>query len=287
MSRLQTHTFVQAVRPALLATLLACFGSGDLRLGGQETVPPDPPVRLPMEPDVVVLQLEHLGGLRPSLPEGFEPTPRLRVYADGRILTGQDRPGRPVFEWRLDEEQLHRLMAEIVGPRKFLDIDARGIEEAIERSTRPVQTADGTTSRITVRLASDRHEVALYALRQQAADHPEIGTLQNLLAVERLCEQLCGLAQLGGPERLEPFLRLAQSELDARFAGQRVRGADLESVSAMPDGGTLVRFLVRPEIPAGGEQAAQESSKPGPAIAVEVHLDATGNPVSTWSVAVD
>ncbi len=255
---------------SLLFGLLASDGTVDAQ---PPVVPAETrPLKLPMDPEQIVLQLGYSGGFRATLPEGFEPTPRLRVFADGRVVTGQNHPDLPVHEIRLHEEQLLDEMRKIVEGEKFLELDQAVIAEAIADTGRPIALADGPTTRIEVRLDDREHAVELYAVGFCASAYPEVAGLQELRRIELICQRLCALARVGGPERLKACLGPAQESLDSQGAGLKVSPEHLSSATGLPNGGMQVRFSI-PTMISGDTVVV--------GCVVEVELDAEGNQRST------
>lgn len=267
-------TLVPRAMVPLAISLIGCaLMAMGLTVEGQ---PPDRPaanrpLKLSMDPEQIVLQLSYSGGFRADLPDGFVPTPRLRVYADGRVVTGQNRPEQPVYEIRLDEDQLLDEMARIVNDGKFMELDQVVIAEAIAHTGRPITLVDGSSTRIEVRLDDREHAVELYAPGFCAAAFPEVAGLPEFRHSELVCQRLAALARLGGPERLRACLAPAQESLDAQGAGLRVAAEHLTSATGLPDGGIQVRFSIPSSM---GEQGVVVGC------VVEVELDAEGAPRS-------
>jgi hypothetical protein len=261
---------MKAIITSLLFGLLALHGTVDGQLPA--LTGNIRPLKLPMDPDQIVLQLDYSGGFQTTLPDGFEPTPRLRVFADGRVITGQNRPDQAVFEIRLEEDQLLEEMRKIVEVEKFLELDQAVIAEAIADTGRPITLVDGTVTRIEVRLDDREHAIELYALGFCASAYPEVAGLPELRRIELIGQRLCALARLGGPERLEACLVHAQEVLDSQGRGVRVAADHLSSAVVLPDGGTQVRLVV-PGIYSEAEVVL--------GCVVEVELDAAGQHRST------
>jgi hypothetical protein len=225
-----------------------------------------------MDPDVVVLQLAYSGGLRAEPPEGFEPSPRLRVFADGRVITGQNRPDQVVHEIRLGEEQLLAELAKVVERERFFELDQAALSTAIAETGRRIMLADGVRSRIAVRLDDRAHEVEMYAVRFCADEYPEVAGLQQLCRIELACLRLAALAAVGGPERLQFCLTHVQENIDAAGGQWRITADHLSGATDLPDGGMQVRFA----IPANSGESGVIAG-----CSVEVELDAEGQPRST------
>ncbi len=205
----------------------------------------EPAVKLPMEPEVVVFQLEYSGGFRAPLPKDFEPTPRLRIFADGRVVTGQNRPDLPVYEIRLNDRQLNELVSEIVNRYDFFSLDASEIKRQIAETGRRILIADVATSTLTVHLADREHSVALYAVQYCADAFPEIESVQRMADIELLAIRWCSIAEIGGPEILEELVQETNLELQKITDEFSVAQSDLTRARRQPDGSIEARFTVR------------------------------------------
>ncbi len=203
-------------------------------------------VKLPMDPETVVFQLSYTGGYRMAPPKGFERTPRIRVFADGRVVTGRNTPDQEVFEMRLDDRRLHELMEEVVNIHEAFSIDSGAIRNAIEATGRRIMIADAPNTEITIELADRKHTVSAYAVTYCAGSFPEVEELQRLLKIEKISHRLFAMAQLGGQKVLDAIVEFGNAELaKGEFSGLKLTNESMESSRKIDGEKSETRFVVR------------------------------------------
>lgn len=232
-----------------------------------------------MDSGAVVFEMAYTGGFRAPNPPGFQPTPRLRVFADGRVVTGQNRPDQPVHEFRLTDRELHDWMNRIVNDFGFTGIVESDLRKAMEADPDRMLLMDAPTCEIRVQLAESRHEVRIYAVGYSASVWPEIEPLQRLAKIEKLGQKLVSVAELGGTQVLHQHLEFANQELEKRQLPFRLSPGTFHTAEAQPNGRTGSSFRFR--LPGANEESETDDSfgtGEVPAWTVVVTVDDAGKP---------
>ena len=171
-----------------------------------EQDPDSKQIALPKNADQPVLILSYTGGFRAPPKPGFTETPLLRVFNDGRVITGGASEQARVVNAKLTPLQLQNLIGSIVREDKFLDIEAAAISKAIEATGDTIMIADAPDTEITLTLADRQHHVKQYGTQFIGKQFPQIDSLTNLVNVERRLRRVYGWAQVGGDAEIEKML---------------------------------------------------------------------------------
>ena len=153
-------------------------------------------VNLPDDPNAVVLMMDIVGGFRMKLPDGFEETPMLQVYADGRVLTGRKSPLVKEVEGKLDLVELQSLMAFVADDCRFFDITSELLKSEIEAS-RSGRIMDAGTTQFSVDLKDHSNEVEVYALPNAAEELADAPAVASVVAMASRCRRLISMTRLG------------------------------------------------------------------------------------------
>ena len=154
-------------------------------------------IKFPTGKDEPVIVLKFSGGFRAPDPIGFTPSPYLRVYADGRVVTGQNEPKQPIFEVKLDPAEVEKFAAFIVNEQKFLELDSKQIAARIAAMPDRLQIADAPTTEITLTTEKGSHTCAVYALGLAAREMKSIAEVSRLAKIEGRLKAWHCLATLG------------------------------------------------------------------------------------------
>ncbi len=163
-------------------------------------------IQLPMDTDHLVFEFDTLGGFRVATPPSFEPTPALRVYADGRVVTGSSSPTIVGGEGTITDTELKRFLNLVVNKERFYEMSSAGIKEKMTSAVVPMMM-DGATSKFTIDLPKGTHSVEIYALNLAAKHFAHVSEIQQLVAIEKQCRQLIARINLGDPELTKQLLR--------------------------------------------------------------------------------
>jgi hypothetical protein len=159
-----------------------------------------------------ILTLDVVGGFRAKLPEGFEPTPMLQVFADGRVVTGRKSDLVKEVEGKLDLVELKSLLVFIADDCKFFELDSESLKTDIE-SKRAIQLMDAGTTKIEVNLQDNSNAVEVYAMPQAANQFSELPSVASMIAISSRCRQLIAKTRLGSDEEAEAALNAANKSL--------------------------------------------------------------------------
>ena len=202
-----------------------------------------PPIELPMDPTTVVFEYELVGGFGIRPPPGFVPTPRIRIFADGRVLCGTSNPVVANVEYQLGEEELMKFLRFVVNENAFYDITTEGTKRQMEQSDVVLRLADAPTSRIAVELVRGKHEVSCYALHDNRKPISRNRDLQRLDAIHQRSEKLRDRAYLGDDRQAARLLAQLNKQFkrDHPGVGQFELG-DLVNADAYADGKLTASF---------------------------------------------
>jgi RNA polymerase sigma factor (sigma-70 family) len=240
-----------------------------------------PAVRLPADPDAVVLHMDRTIGSEPR------PCANLTIYADGRVVAevpdgllslsptaltrhaqaagiarargSATRPRKTaVLRGRLSARELDELLRFAVHDQEFFDFDSAQVQDAIRqayhRDDDPPDAGDATTTRFHVHTAGRVHEVEWLRLARGAWTFPEVRRLLQLYALDRRLQQVFYVLVAGGPEQVEAVVtmmnRLAQPYYRRYPNAPRLTAADLFCVTRSEDG-TWTRYAFSRNHPDG------------------------------------
>ena len=89
-----------------------------------------------------ILVFNRSGGMQMRVPATFKPTPEVRIYADGTIKTGANRPQLKTAEGKLERAELLELLDFVVNQNGLSQADSEAIKKAIAATGRPFAIAD-------------------------------------------------------------------------------------------------------------------------------------------------
>jgi hypothetical protein len=134
------------------------------------------------DPAAIILSFDVSGGQRPRSAEG----PLLEIAASGAASARAQQPGQPRVTVQLSAKALAALLDTIVTELGALEIDTDAIHAAIAAADKPpLRIADASTTSLTLTLGNKRHSISVYALPQQASQHPGIAALQRFHEIAR------------------------------------------------------------------------------------------------------
>lgn len=177
----------------VFALMLSAFCLAAIRAAQAQ----DRAIEAPVDSQDPVIVLDYTGGFRRPDPPGFSRTPFLRIYGDGRLITGQNAPEHPVHELQLSNEELQELLTFVIKDQSFLELDSQTLKMLIEKVPNRIQIMDAGTTEITVRTAEETHTVGVYALALIVKQMDFIRGVVQLHAIERRLKSLHTLAAVG------------------------------------------------------------------------------------------
>lgn len=174
-------------------------------------------VAFPEDAKTPVLIMDVVGGFRAKLPEGFEPTPALQIYADGRIVTGRKSDLVKEVEGTIDLVELKSLLVFIANDCHFFELTSDSVKEDIE-SKQAVRIMDAGTTKVEVKLKDHSNSVEVYALPYTAEKFSDVASVASLIAISSRCRQLIAKTRLGSAEEAEAALNAVNKSLATKSA---------------------------------------------------------------------
>jgi hypothetical protein len=173
-------------------------------------------IQLPMDPDDPVFEYDSFGGMRMAVPNDFEPTPLLRVFADGKIVTGGSSPAVKSCNIVLSEDQLNQFLHFVVNKQGFYEITKAELDNKMAVSGQQLFIADAPTSKFSVNLQRGSNSVEIYALSSAASTFSEIEEIQTLLEIQKKCRQLIAICNLGNEQQTNELLIKINQQMKAK-----------------------------------------------------------------------
>jgi hypothetical protein len=153
--------------------------------------PKGPVLALPKDPDVVVVQLDYIGGYTPPRKTN---DPYLRIRADGRVTLIDPFGKQKTVEVKLSPENVLAFIKFAVAENDFFALDSVAMERAIKDEAKRLKLPtilDLPTTVVTIRTADRVHEVKCYAPEFYAEQLPDLKSVHQFQAVhQRLARYL-------------------------------------------------------------------------------------------------
>jgi len=200
-------------------------------------------IKLPDDPDTVILTYNSKGGYRMPTPVGFQPTPLVRVFASGKVVIGRNTPDTPELEFVLNKTELAKLLEFVVNEKRILDITTEGLKQQIEASGKEVLVADAPTDQFLVNLPKAQHDVEMYGLLFLRSTYQNIEDVQSLAAIREKLMFLRSRAALGSQEDVDRLMEEMTQEFKKRFPNSDpLILDDLVNASINKDGSVQAQF---------------------------------------------
>lgn len=225
-----------------LAIFLFGLCSFPNQTNAQEKKKPDV-VRLPEETDEPVLEFDTVGGFRMANPREFTPTPRLSIFADGRIVCGRPDPRFAEVEYQMPKDELMKLLEFVVNEQGFFSITRKKIDTQITESGRRVLIADAPTSLFSVNVARGSHRCEVYAVDFVVTQFADIPELQRIARIQKRLMKLSYRAQLGSENQMTGILKAVNDALKKKSPkAKQLTLDDIQFAAAMQDKSFKVVF---------------------------------------------
>jgi hypothetical protein len=266
----------------------------------RQVKPPDIParaaLRLPADPDAVVLRMDRCVDGSKGLGT------RVTVFADGRVVTevpeglsslhaqhltqfvrGQvpadkehQAPKRKMLQGKLSAAELAELVRFVAQEQEFLAFDPNAVKVEIQdryQSDAAVRDdTDATTTDFLIQLADCTHQVRWSRLDRSMWNFPEVQRLRQLRSVEFRLAHLHYVLLAGGPECVEAVAAKLDRLVEPYYLKNpnvpRLTAADLSNVDPAADGSFVRYEFMRPK--------ARFDFKP--LFAVSIQVPRQGNP---------
>jgi hypothetical protein len=166
-------------------------------------------IEFPEDNDLPLLVMDISGGF--FVPQaGFTPTPSLRVFADGRVLTGNKSPKVVPTEGQVSVERIESLVKFAVEECNFFEIDTEKVKEEMDATGKEVLVMDAGTTLFEIHLKNRGiNTVGVYALPYSAKRFHEIPELSSLVKLQAKCKQIMAEVNLGSPEEAASVVQFA------------------------------------------------------------------------------
>ncbi len=143
-----------------------------------------------------VLVMDVVGGFRMKSPDGFEPTPMLQIFSDGRVLTGRKSPLVKEVKGQLDLVDLQSLLVFVSDDCRFFDITSEMVKSDLE-ANRIGRIMDAGTTEVTVNLKEHSNRVGVYALPNVAGKFANVPSVGSMIAITSRCRRVISMTRLG------------------------------------------------------------------------------------------
>lgn len=229
----------------------------------------EPEVSLAEEPHSVVLSLDVVGGFAPPR---SDTSPLIEIQRDGTVLLGDPMGRARPTERRIDEAELRELVRLAVETHDLFAFDQKAALAAVSAAQEGggMAVADAPDTVVVVALKDRRVEARFNALPIHADMYPDIKGLRDLHVVAERLENLRNILLVGGRERVDELLALANEELGRKHPGTApLKPIDLREVETSDRGATILR-LYRPEGRGHVEAEIEQAEGGEPVISVNL-----------------
>jgi len=200
-------------------------------------------IELPDDPEAVIITYDTVGGYRVLTPAGFEPTPLLRLLANGKVLVGRNNPNSPKLEYQLTKEEFDDLLEDVVNKKRVFDITTEGLKKQIDETGKSFRLVDAPTHRFSINLASEQHEVECYGLTSIYKTYKEVEDLQALAAMHKTFMFYRSRAALGTQAEVDELVKEIARKYKKRFStGDPLTLEHLTYASVDKDGNMDAQF---------------------------------------------
>ena len=197
--------------------------------------------------DRPVLVMDSIGGFRVAPPEGFQETPLLEIYADGRIVTGRKSPSTEEVVGEMDLVELKTLLSFIADDCRFFDLSTDSIKKDMTSNSRIV-VMDAATTQITVNLDEHSNSVEIYALPQATDKRQKIDSVASMAAIASRCRRIIAMTRLGSHEEASVALGVVNRALrDQSPSSPKFTLENLQFAERFTDGRRTASFVQKDE----------------------------------------
>lgn len=190
-----------------------------------------------------VLVMDTIGGYRMRLPDGFEPTPMLQIFADGRVLTGRKSNLVKEVEGHMDLVELKSLLVFIGDDCRFFDITSDSLQSDLD-DNRVARIMDAPTTRFQVHLKSHDNEVQVYALPHVAGTYSDVDSVASMVAMASRCRRIIASIRLGSDDESDAALAAINNSLAEKDPDAPEYSLDnLQSAEQFVDGRRTATFV--------------------------------------------
>ena len=114
---------------------------------------------------------------------GSTRSPLIRVFADGRVVTGGTTAVVEKLEARLTDSELKQFLHFLVNENKFFDIDSKKIEDRFKAAKTNAMTRNGIYTKAAITLKNRKHSFSIYSFdlfEEFFKDWVEVGQIRSI-----------------------------------------------------------------------------------------------------------
>lgn len=212
-----------------------------------------------------VFSIDFVGGFRQQQPEGFVETPALKIFPNGRIVTGRNSPNVKEITGQMDPVELRSFLVFATEDCRFFDFTTDSIKADIKKAADSMIIMDAATTQMTIHLDKHSQQTDIYALQFVARKMQQVQSVAAMTALSSRAQSIIANTKIGdsGPRAIAELNKtLAARDPDARkfvasnlqFAEQFVDGRVKASYNQeYPDGNETVFVYGSWEKPADGD----------------------------------
>lgn len=200
-------------------------------------------VRMPDDATKPVLVLDMAGGFRMKDPAGFEPTPMLQIFSDGRVLTGRKSNLVKEVEGKIDLIDLQQLLVFASDDSRFFDLTSEMVKADIE-ANRSLKIMDAPTTDLEINLKGHSNKVSVYGLPFVPGKLADVPSVTAMLGIVSRCKRIVAQTRLGSDKDAEAAIAAVNKALTEKSAdAPKFTLANLQSAEQFVDGRRRVSFV--------------------------------------------
>lgn len=200
-------------------------------------------VRMPDDAKKPVLVLDIVGGFRMKEPAGFEPTPMLQIFSDGRVLTGRKSNLVKEVEGQIDLVDLQQLLVFASDDSRFFDLTSEMLKSDIE-ANRVAKLMDAPTTELEINLKGHSNKVSAYGLPFTPGKLADVPSVSAMLGILSRCKRIVALTRLGSGEEAQTAVAAVNKALTEKSADAPKFTLDnLQSAEQFVDGRSTASFV--------------------------------------------
>ena len=200
-------------------------------------------VRMPKDADTPVLVLDSVGGFRVQDPAGFEPTPMLQIFSDGRVLTGRKSNQVSEVEGQMDLVDLQNLLVFISDDSRFFDLTSEMLKSDID-ANQMIKMMDAPTTELLVNLKDHSNKVQVYGLPFAAGKFDDVPSVAAMVAIVSRCKKLVATTRLGTEKEAGEAVAGINKALSEKFPNaEEFTLDDLQNAEQFTDGRRSSTFV--------------------------------------------
>ncbi len=200
-------------------------------------------IKLPDDPQAVVLKYHIEGGGRRSTEEDFQPSTLLQVLANGTVLVGRNDPRATELEYSITKEEVRELLDDVINKNRILDITTDGIKQSMEDTGRKFFLLNAPAHRISIELPNQKHEVEVDALVSTRKFYSDIEQIQTFAKLHDKFKVMRARAAIGTQDKIDKLMQAIDKKFKEQYSeGEPLTIEDVESAIIDEKGRLLAEF---------------------------------------------